>query len=561
MWSASLLGQGSGSCHLSLCGYAATSHSLQLAPDSVDISIKELVPIVVSAALWSRIWSGSRVCFHTDNMSVVAILQSQSARNPLAHHLVRCLYFYAVLFDFKYEVEHVPGESNSAPDALSRNNLTLFSFSPSTGQASLNSSGTGPAPGYPDTRLGVAGLDYVAQQYINDSLAPSTLAAYRSAVNRYLVFCAQIATPPFPVNQLTLTRFVSALAQDGVSYASIRVYLSGIRFEQIASGLPDPALHTLPQLFYVLRGVRRSHPPHPRNRLPITPAILHKLYSVWSHQQGHDPVMLWAASCLGFFGFMRAGEFTCPNLGSFEDYMLSPRDVLVDSHAKPFHGLSVAAEVKGRPVWLRHHNLLRQNWSDFVSSFSSPELHGSEGPGSWTLVSLPGRIQTLSRIEVGDLYQRGFGACGDGPLSTGFIHGTQLPHWRSVSSSPGCPTRFPYHNLGSLALGRVLKVHSHTSPVFSCNIRLTPYPYLDKLLFNSWLSIPGGRTCKHVGLILLCPSYQVHYTLTVCVYIRVHRCRHEGAAGVCHSAGEGGYASWGNGLGTVRPAVPAPGCP
>ena len=108
------------------------SHWFQLAwPsswDSVDIPIKELVPIVVSAALWGRVWSGSRVCFHTDNMSVVAILQSQSARNPLAHHLVRCLYFYAVLFDFKYEVEHVPGESNSAADALSRNNLTLFSF-------------------------------------------------------------------------------------------------------------------------------------------------------------------------------------------------------------------------------------------------------------------------------------------------------------------------------------------------------------------------------------------------------------------------------------------------
>ena len=47
-------------------------------------------------------------------------------------------------------------------------------------------------------------------------------------------------------------------------------------------------------------------------------------------------VMLWAACFLGFFGFMRAGEFTCPTSSHFDpESMLSPEDVSVDQHQSP----------------------------------------------------------------------------------------------------------------------------------------------------------------------------------------------------------------------------------
>ena len=41
--------------------------------------------------------------------------------------------------------------------------------------------------------------------------------------------------------------------------------------------------------------------------------------------------MLWAAVCLGFFGFMQAGEFTCPSLQAFNSNMLGANYVSVDS--------------------------------------------------------------------------------------------------------------------------------------------------------------------------------------------------------------------------------------
>ena len=44
--------------------------------------------------------------------------------------------------------------------------------------------------------------------------------------------------------------------------------------------------------------------------------------------------MLWAACCLGFFGFLRAGEFTVPSLAQFDPSVdLTPSDVAVDFHA------------------------------------------------------------------------------------------------------------------------------------------------------------------------------------------------------------------------------------
>ena len=46
--------------------------------------------------------------------------------------------------------------------------------------------------------------------------------------------------------------------------------------------------------------------------------------------------MLWAASCLAFFAFLRVGEFTAPGVSQFDDKVhLSVSDMSVDRHDAP----------------------------------------------------------------------------------------------------------------------------------------------------------------------------------------------------------------------------------
>jgi len=94
---------------------------------STQITIKELVPVVVAAALWGPSWRQSHVLFRSDNMAVVDLLRKRTSPVPHVMHLLRCFIFYAALFHFTFTAEHVPGTHNTAADAISRDNISLFS--------------------------------------------------------------------------------------------------------------------------------------------------------------------------------------------------------------------------------------------------------------------------------------------------------------------------------------------------------------------------------------------------------------------------------------------------
>ena len=94
--------------------------------DAMGIATKELVPIVMAAATWGPQWNGQRVCFHSDNMAVVAVINCNSTREPSMMHSLGCLCFFAAYYQFQYMAEHIAGVYNTAADALSRDNLSLF---------------------------------------------------------------------------------------------------------------------------------------------------------------------------------------------------------------------------------------------------------------------------------------------------------------------------------------------------------------------------------------------------------------------------------------------------
>ena len=102
-----------------------------------------------------------------------------------------------------------------------------------------------------------------------------------------------------------------------LTQATIKIYLSGIRFHNIKSGakfLPEP----MERLGYIMKAIkRRQNNITTIPRLPITAEILSQIITLL--QQGyflpHTDLMLRCA-CLtvtAFYSFLRCGEFTTNN--------------------------------------------------------------------------------------------------------------------------------------------------------------------------------------------------------------------------------------------------------
>jgi len=106
-----------------------------------------------------------------------------------------------------------------------------------------------------------------------------------------------------------MTYFTAYSFKDGLLGGTIKSYLAAVRHAQISQGLGDPRMGNM------LKGIKRSTRCPTRRQLPITPDILLKLRQVWqSSPDTYDTSMLWAATCMCFFGFLRVGEVVAPNM-------------------------------------------------------------------------------------------------------------------------------------------------------------------------------------------------------------------------------------------------------
>ena len=134
--------------------------------------------------------------------------------------------------------------------------------------------------------------------------------------------------------------FVSHLAQEGLTHATIKGYLSAVRNLHVTAGLHEAFSQQLtPRLEMVMKGIKkdRAQKSPPRNRLPITIEIMEKIKQVLTLKPNdHNNIMLWAACCLAFFGFLRCGEFTVPSQTDYDPTIhLSLSDMVIDSRTSP----------------------------------------------------------------------------------------------------------------------------------------------------------------------------------------------------------------------------------
>ena len=112
------------------CGAVCNHHWLQWQwPDawaSKDIMAKELVPVVLSCAVWASLLKQKNVLLQCNNLILVTAINKGSAKAPIVMHLLCCLWFFCTYFNITLTASHIPGVANTSADQLSRNQVVEF---------------------------------------------------------------------------------------------------------------------------------------------------------------------------------------------------------------------------------------------------------------------------------------------------------------------------------------------------------------------------------------------------------------------------------------------------
>eukprot|EP00731_Ephydatia_muelleri_P012479 Em0006g1373a len=239
-----------------------------------SIAVKEMVPVMWGCFVWGSEWVRGVVQWSCDNLAVVEVINRGCSKDEHLAHLLRCIHFAEAKFNFTLVARHVEGVANDKADDLSRNRLSSF-----LSKVSEAVDRPTQIPPWLE-QLGAVTGEWTNKTWLR--------RVYCSAQNRYLTFCSEDHVQPLPTNEETLYHEILPLSST------------------------PPADNQ-----------RRGRP------VRIGDAET-------SNSAEFDNIMLWAAACACYFGFLRSGEITVPALGAYcPESHLGIKDVSVDQPGRP----------------------------------------------------------------------------------------------------------------------------------------------------------------------------------------------------------------------------------
>ena len=152
-----------------------------------------------------------------------------------------------------------------------------------------------------------------AQDIMKDGIRDSTKQTYKSAQRDYIKFCQLYNLVSLPTCEKTLMMYVTYLYQRNIRYNTIKVYLFAIRHMHVINGYDNP-LTDNPRLQLSIKALQYKCNKS-TEKLPMTYDILERIYRYIN--SNHDKQLVWSAMTLGFYGLLRAAEFTVPSASKF----------------------------------------------------------------------------------------------------------------------------------------------------------------------------------------------------------------------------------------------------
>ena len=221
------------------------------------------------------------------------------------------------------------------------------------------------------------------------SFNPTGVSFSAASVHQFLYF-RWLCQFKWFFNEQTLLRFCSHLA-DHFHHCSIKVYLSAIRSLHIDQGYPIPwwTASNFSALSGALSATKAQLSHNASQWHPTMRIIQHPLDT---HNSEH--VMLWAACCLGFFGFLRAGEFMVNS--TFDPSIhLTVQDLQVDDEVNP-SSFCMCIESSRNDLFLQGCFIYLGR---ALSNFGHPGIFTSLRALIWSPVGDHGRPLTCSRLS------------------------------------------------------------------------------------------------------------------------------------------------------------------
>ena len=92
----------------------------------LHINFQELFAIVAAVFTWGHRWKDCQILFFTDNQAITHVWRSGTSSNQQIMKLVRHLFLFCAKQNTNVLMQHIPGHSNAAADALSRLQVDKF---------------------------------------------------------------------------------------------------------------------------------------------------------------------------------------------------------------------------------------------------------------------------------------------------------------------------------------------------------------------------------------------------------------------------------------------------